>query len=382
MMLEKNIKDQKGQLKEAETAANRQNKENQKIEKIEGLFNKLKIVFEDYQQINIAKLLAEHKVDQLYRQTLLDLKIIQQHPENKRLYIWNKDYEISDDNIKSFLIVNRKRKEDSVKNKSLTNVIIGKNLAKIKLNPTRLEEIENKLKLLNADIHNDKNMYAFNNYGFTPQEIEIMKKHDIIQFMNTGGMFKYITNKTIPEVAKLIIFNIDKQKDILPTHDTIFVDKVLKFLEWLYFETVNEFVNPKICEKLLESNLPKRYSKAVLELGFVKKEGKCFYKWADIDKTPDKNSAILLIEKEKELSGNYRKNRKDKIDKNNQDKNAIDKKGIIIMDSVGPIPPKTININDELLNCVKEEKEALENILNQHPEFLRWQKLSNILNLI
>ena len=112
MMLEKNIKDQKGQLKEAETAANRQNKENQKIEKIEGLFNKLKIVFEDYQQINIAKLLAEHKVDQLYRQTLLDLKIIQQHPENKRLYIWNKDYELSDDNIKSFLIVNRKRKED------------------------------------------------------------------------------------------------------------------------------------------------------------------------------------------------------------------------------------------------------------------------------
>jgi hypothetical protein len=387
MFQDKQVKEQKGKLIELSTLINRQNKENEKIEKIEGLFHKLKISFEDYQQLNIAKLLSEIKVDQLYRQTLLELKIILKHPENKRSYIWNKDYEINDENIKSFLTIHKKRKDDSVKNKSITKVVIGKNLGKIKLNPTRLEEIENKLNLLKKDIFNDKNTYAFNNYGFTPQEIEIMQKHGIIQFMNTGGMFKYITDKTVTEVAKLILFNLDKQKKVLAINDPVYVKKVLDFLEWLYYETVNSFVNPKICEKLLENNLPKKYSKAVHELGLVHKEGKNYYKWVNAEKVPEKSDAILVIEKERELSGEYRKNRRKRIA---DEKNTPDKKDIFILDISGPIPPKPNTqveskietLNSVLIDCVKEEKEALEAILNQHPEFTRWQKLNTILNSI
>jgi hypothetical protein len=319
----------------------------------------------------------------------LELKIILQHPENKRSYIWNKDYEINDENIKSFLTIHRKRKDDAVKNKSITKVVIGKNLEKIKLNPTRLEEIENKLKLLTTDIFNDKNMYAFNNYGFTPQELEIMKDNKIIEFKGPVGteMFKYITDKTISQVAKLILFNLDKKKKVLAIHDPVYVKKVLDFLEWLYYETVNSFVNPKICEKLLENNLPKKYSKAVHELGLVHKEGKNYYKWVNAEKVPEKSDAILVIEKERKLSGEYRETRRKRIA---DEKNNLDKKGIIIMDSVGPIPPKPNTqveskietLNSVLIDCVKEEKEALEAILNQHPEFTRWQKLNNILNSI
>lgn len=389
MFIEKNVKEQKGKTQEIATIAKRQNRENQKIEKIEGLFNRLKIIFADYQELNIAKILADHKIDQLYRKTLLDLKIIKQHPENKRSYIWDTNYEITDDNIKIFLDNHRKRKIDLIKNQSLTKVTLGKNLEKIKLNPTRLDEISDKLKLLTTDIFNDKNMYAFNNYGFTPEELDIMKNNNIIQFRNadTGGMFKYITNKTISEVAKIILFNLDKMKKISPVHDTIYLDKVLKFLEWLYFETVNDFVNPRICEKLTESNLPKLFSKAVHELEFVKKEGKCFYKWVDIDKIPEKKDAIALLEKEKELMIQYYQKAK-KVKTTNEQNNNIKDKIVILDVSGGPLPPNTQieskieTLNSVLLDCVKEEKEALENILNQHPEFLRWQKLNNILNSI
>jgi hypothetical protein len=230
-------------------------------------------------------------------------------------------------------------------------------------------------------------MYAFNNYGFTPQEIEIMKDHHIIQFLNTGGMFKYITDKTVTEVAKLILFNLDKKKKVLTIHDPVYAKKVLDFLEWLYYETVNGFVNPKMCEKLIENNLPKKYSKAVYDLGLVQKEGKSYYKWTNSEKVPEKTDAILVIEKERELSGEYRKIRRKRIadEKNNNNKNQT-----FILDISDSIPPnphtqvesKIETLNSVLVDCVREEKEALENILNQHPEFTRWQKLNNILNSI